>query len=67
EEAIAEAEKLELSGNHLYHSLLGNLYTGIDNQKALAHFQLSFDAAKSIAEKAIITKNINRLTAGFPG
>ena len=34
EEAIIEAEKLNLSDNHLYHSLLGNLYADIDQTKA---------------------------------
>jgi RNA polymerase sigma-70 factor (ECF subfamily) len=36
-EAIIEAEKLKLDNNHLYHSLLGELYTGVDNTKATAH------------------------------
>ena len=62
EEAIMEAEKLNLTGNHLYHSLMGNLYSGIDNEKALHHFQSSLSTAKSTAEKVIITKNIKRLS-----
>jgi RNA polymerase sigma-70 factor (ECF subfamily) len=62
EEAIVEAEKLNLTGSHLYHSLMGNLYITIDNEKALQHFQLSLNTAKSNAEKAIIKKNIARLT-----
>ena len=62
EEAIIEAEKLNLTGNHLYHSLMGNLYSGIDNEKALHHFQSSLSTAKSTAEKVIITKNIKRLS-----
>ena len=61
-EAIVEAEKLMLSGNHLYHSLMGHLYTDIDNKKALYHFEAALDLAKSAAEKSIISKNINRLT-----
>ena len=61
EAAIIEAEKLGLEGNHLYHSLMGNLYDGIDREKALHHFQLSLDTARSAAEKTVITKNINRL------
>src|SRR5665213_3431386 len=32
-EAIIEAEKINLTDNHLYHSLLGWLYTDVDNQK----------------------------------
>jgi RNA polymerase sigma factor (sigma-70 family) len=59
--AIKEAEKLDLDENHLYHSLLGNLYTNFDNAKALKHFQASLKLAKSDAEKITITKNINKL------
>lgn len=65
--AIIEAEKLELTGNHLYHLLMGNLYSGIDNEKALQHFHLSSETARSSAEKAIITKNINRLSGMVTG
>ena len=60
-EAIAEAEKLDLTGNHLYHSLLGDLYSNLDNKKALHHFQMALNLARSNADKASITKNINRL------
>lgn len=62
EEAIVEAEKLNLMGNHLYHSLLGHLYTGIDDTKALNHFQIAVNTAKSDSEKAVILKNINRIS-----
>ena len=31
EEAIREAEKINMTGNHLYYSLLGNLYTNLDD------------------------------------
>jgi predicted RNA polymerase sigma factor len=34
-EAIIEAEKLGLNNHHLYHSLLGELYSGIDDAKAI--------------------------------
>ncbi len=61
EEAIIEAEKLALTGNHLYHLLMGDLYSGIENEKALSHFQLALNAARSNAEKAIIEKNMNRI------
>lgn len=67
EEAIAEAEKLNLMGNHLYHSLMGNLYSDLDNKKAVYHFQLALNTAKSFAEKTVITKNINRLNSVVNG
>ncbi len=61
EEAIIEAEKLNLADNHLYHSLLGNLYSNLDNKKALEHFQTALGLARSNADKAAINKNINKL------
>ena len=39
-EAIIEAEKLKLMDNHLYHSLLGNLYSGVNKEKAIEHLQM---------------------------
>ncbi len=63
QEAIIEAEKLNLADNHLYHSLLGNLYTNVDNAKALQHFHTSLHLARSNADKATIAKNINKLNS----
>lgn len=60
-EAIIEAEKLNLPDYHFYYSLLGNLYTGIDNKKALQHFQTALNLSHSSADKATISKNIERL------
>jgi RNA polymerase sigma-70 factor (ECF subfamily) len=59
--AIAEAEKLNLSNNHFYYSLLGNLYTGIDNQKALQHYETAMKLAISANDKATIAGNIERI------
>lgn len=61
EEAIAEAEKIELKGNHLYHSLLGNLYTDMNNTEAIRHYETALELAKSPAEKIMIMKNIAKL------
>ncbi len=61
EEAVIEAEKLALTGNPLYHSLLGNLYTGIDNSKALQHLQSALKLAKTDADKKVITDTINKI------
>jgi RNA polymerase sigma factor (sigma-70 family) len=63
--AIVEAEKLDLNDNHLYHSLLGNLYTDVNNIKALEHYQRSFDLSKSAIDKATIMKYINKLQNGL--
>jgi len=56
--AIEAAEKLGLGTNHLYHALLGNLYTGIDHKKAIGHLQTALAMAKSAADKKIILKQI---------
>jgi len=60
--AIAEAEKLNLNDNHLYFSLLGNLYSGIDDQKALKHFNTAIDLAVTAADKKMIEKSIQKLS-----
>jgi RNA polymerase sigma factor (sigma-70 family) len=62
EEAIAEAEKINLADNHLYHSLLGNLYKGVDDKKALIHLQEALHLAKSPNDKNIIASKISELT-----
>jgi RNA polymerase sigma factor (sigma-70 family) len=58
--AIAEAEKLNLTGNQFYFALLGELYTDIDNKQAKAHFQQAFSFAKTEAEKQILKKQMDR-------
>jgi RNA polymerase sigma factor (sigma-70 family) len=62
-EAIVEAEKIKLTGNHLYHSLLGELYTGIDNAKAISHLRKALTLAKSAADQMLISNKILALQA----
>ncbi len=62
EKAIIEAEKLALTDNLFYHSLLGNLYTDIENNKEIVHFRTALQLTKSISDKATIHKNIERLS-----
>jgi RNA polymerase sigma factor (sigma-70 family) len=59
--AIAEAEKLKLTTNHLYYSLLGYLYTDVDNKQALIHLKTALKLAKSKTDKGMILKSINKL------
>ncbi len=62
EKAIIEAEKLvQLADSHLYHSLLGYLYTGVGNEMALQHLQKALKLAKTKEEKNRIKKNIKAL------
>jgi len=61
EEAIIEAEKLQLVRNHFYFALLGELYTGIDNRKAKLAFQQALSLAKTQTDKNTIQKKIEKL------
>ena len=59
QEAIIEAEKLNLKDNQFYFALLGELYTDIDNKKAKQNFQKAFSLAKTQTDKQAIQKKIN--------
>lgn len=61
QQTIIEAEKLKLTDNQFYFALLGELYTGIDNIKAKDNFQKALSLAKSITDKQIIQKKLNKL------
>lgn len=58
QEAIAAAEKLQLTDNHYYYTLLGELYTGVDDKKAKNYLQKAFTLAKTQADKQVILKKI---------
>jgi RNA polymerase sigma factor (sigma-70 family) len=61
QEAIIEAEKLKLDNNHFYFTLLGELYTDIDNKKAKENFQRALTLAKTNTDKQTIQKKIDKL------
>jgi RNA polymerase sigma-70 factor (ECF subfamily) len=61
ERAIIEAEKLNLTNNHFYFTLLGELYMGIDNSKAKQFFQLALSIARTQTDIQIIEKKIEIL------
>jgi RNA polymerase sigma-70 factor (ECF subfamily) len=56
--AIAEAEKLQLSDNHFYFVLLGELYKGIDDQKSKQYFQEGLSLARTKNDREAIQKKI---------
>jgi RNA polymerase sigma-70 factor (ECF subfamily) len=60
-EAIKEAEKLKLTDNPFYYSLLGSLYSDLDNQKAIQHFETASRLTNSDVDKVTLAKNIARL------
>lgn len=59
--AITEAEKLQLNNNHYYFTLLGELYSGTDNEKAKANFTKALALAKTQADKKTIREKLQRL------
>lgn len=65
EEAIIQAEKLDITSGHLYHSLLANLYDGVDSEKSLAHLRKAMEFSKTEGDKRIIQKKINALQNKF--
>jgi len=61
EAAIIEAEKLNLTTNHFYYALLGELYTGIDNDTARQHFKKALSLARTQPNKQAMQKKIDSL------
>jgi len=61
ERAIPEAAGLGLEGNHFYHSLLGELYSGGDDRQALEHFERALGLARTVEEKAVIREKMRLL------
>ena len=61
EEAIAEALKLNLTNNHFYFVLLGELFTGLDNPKAKQNFEEALLLAKTLTDKQTIQMKIAEL------
>lgn len=52
--AILEAEKIGLKNHHLYHSLLGELYEGVADEKAKFHLEKAREMAKSADARRIL-------------
>ncbi len=60
-DAIKEAEKLNLTNNHFYFTLLGELYKGINNINAKQNFEKALSLAKTQTDKQTIQKKIKNL------
>lgn len=60
-EAIREAEKLKLTDNPFYYSLLGSLYSDVDNGRAIQHFEKALAITNSPTDRITLAKNIERL------
>jgi RNA polymerase sigma factor (sigma-70 family) len=61
EKAIPEAEKLNLSDNSNYYSLLGYLYSGSDKKKSVDYYKKAITLTKSKVEIQTLTKEIESL------
>ena len=61
EQAIIEAEKLKLTNNQYYFTLLGELYTGKDSNKARENFRQALSLAKTNADKQTIHRKLDAL------
>ncbi len=61
EDAIKEAAKLNLSANHFYFALLGELYKDIDQEKARSNFERALSLAKTNTDRLLIQKSISKL------
>ncbi|MGK0365719.1 MAG: RNA polymerase sigma factor (sigma-70 family) [Saprospiraceae bacterium] len=58
--AITEALKINLSQNLLYHSLLADLYDGVDDAKRLEHLKLALSLAKSEQERKVVLDKMSK-------
>ncbi|HVX52117.1 MAG TPA: DUF6596 domain-containing protein [Chitinophagaceae bacterium] len=63
-DAIPQAEQLQLTGNHFYYMLLGELYSGMNLVAAEQNFRQALALAKTQAERLAIQKKIARLQKG---
>ncbi len=61
EEAIREAEKLSLTNNHFYYALLGELYTGVNNEKAVEYLLEALGLARSAPDKRLMMNKLMML------
>ncbi|WP_257669208.1 RNA polymerase sigma factor [Parapedobacter tibetensis] len=59
--ALVEAKKIKLENNHFYFTLLGLLYSGIDDQEAKVNFQKAIALAKTEADKQTLVQKMERL------
>ncbi|MFC0181609.1 RNA polymerase sigma-70 factor, ECF subfamily [Pseudarcicella hirudinis] len=58
EEAIVEAEKLNLTDNHFYFTLLGELYIDLNPGKAISCFEKALALARSETDKMALFRKI---------
>lgn len=60
QEAIQEAEKLQLNDNHYYHTLLGVLYRDIDKAESISNFEKALLIARTEADRRTIQDHLKK-------
>ncbi len=56
--ALKEALKIEMNDYHLYHSLLAELYKGLDESKEVLHLKRALDLAPNKRDKSLILRKL---------
>jgi RNA polymerase sigma factor (sigma-70 family) len=60
--ALLEAKKINLKGNHLYHSLLGHLLEARNPKMAIEEYQRAIELSKNQHDKYLLSEKIAKLT-----
>jgi RNA polymerase sigma factor (sigma-70 family) len=63
EQAINEAKKLQLTSNHFYFTLLGELYRSIDSDQAKENFERAYKLAKTRTDQETLQRKITALVS----
>lgn len=65
EKGIAEAQKLKLTENHLYHSLLAELYAQLGEiEIACIHLQNAIQRARTQQDRDLLRRKMEKLLEG---
>ena len=59
--ALMEAEKLQLTADHFYYTLLGELYTNLDNRQARTNYLKAISLASTETDKRTLQNKIDAL------
>ena len=60
EEALHQALKINLKENHLYHSLLAQLYEGVDLKEQTSHLKTALQLVKTNGERKILADKLKK-------
>jgi len=61
ESALKQALKIDLKHNHLYQSLLAELYSDIDKEKSIKHLDLALKLTKSENDRTLLMNKRNNI------